>query len=150
MALYLGEKKVTPVLHKEQRCANGKVMSDAKGVITFPKLDFTPKIITIWNVRKHDWTTDEDFEEGWVPYTYDGIMLVAVKHDDMWLAQIPHANSGAVGISNGSYVKAAITVDNGIYSYNLALRSSTGDYDHNTYGDAFNIANMEFNYAIYG
>ena len=151
MALYLGEKKVSPVLHKEQRCAKGKIMSDENGVITFPKLDFTPKIITVWNIAMYDWTKSDDWEDGMIPYTYDGIMIFAVNHNGIWISQIPHSNSGSVTISNSSYVGDALTFESGRYCYNLTLRAGVfDDYEHSQYGMAYNTANTEFNYAIYG
>lgn len=148
MALYLGSNRVGIAVPGGTKCATGTIVSDSHGVITFPELEFTPKMITVWNVRQIDNKASaeedgEEWDESYVRYTYDGVMLTAIKQDDMWFSQgISNESSGAF-ISNSSWNtggNGTISISDNIYSYTL-----------DRYGDNNNyLANKEFNYAIYG
>jgi hypothetical protein len=53
MAIYLGGQKVGAILTNKvfPNSLTGTAISDDDGIITFPELNFTPKIITVWNVK---------------------------------------------------------------------------------------------------
>lgn len=79
-------------------CATGIVTSDDYGVITFPKLDFTPTMITVWNIE------ESDFEDPDAEYScYNGVLVCAISINDIWIAQITKSDSGAAYISNATY-----------------------------------------------
>lgn len=170
MALYLGKQKVSAKVgvrftpKDSLHYATGTIMSDDNGVITFPELGFTPKIITIWNVSQRDlaeeWeeaNPDEDYPEDYCQYSFEGTMLMAVNIDGTWISQGLSDDSGSVAITNASWngvnhtsnsPATGITFNDGIYSYYLN-RHYTEDFagKENTY---FDITNTRFNYAIYG
>lgn len=63
------------------------------GIITFPKLNFTPKSITVWNITPRDLkeeyeadNNEEPWDDSWVRYTYEGVLLTAVYDNNMWIA----------------------------------------------------------------
>lgn len=141
MALYLGREKLGVTVERERNCLKGTVTSDANGIIVFPELSFTPTMITVWNIEETDWSTDPDWEDDWVRYTYNGIMLTAIYQNGTWIAQVPVTSSGGVNISNATYTtNTAIGTVVGLYTYDLHFAESAPK----------NFANMEFNYAIYG
>lgn len=166
MALYLGSEKVGVTITKEISSSNdsgssngihyvkGTATSDSNGVITFPELNFEPTMITVWNVKKRDWM-EESGEDEWsgdyVRYTHEGIMLMAIKQDGVWISQGLTDNSGGMYITNetaeggtGEFLPEAsssgITENGNVYSYQLSRL-----------GDAYDeIMDVTFNYAIYG
>lgn len=154
MALYLGSKKVGVTIPRGDssggiHCVTGTVTSDEYGVITFPELDFTPTMITVWNIVEIDEKAniEEDggeWDDSYTQYTYNGVMLLAVHHNGQWFSQVANSNSGQSYISNASYDYygggAAIEFDGSIYTYAVD-RGIAGDYA---------LGSTEFNYAIYG
>lgn len=155
MALYLGREKMAPILKGGAvssgiSCATGTVTSDEYGVITFPELDFTPTIITVWNVVEIDQKANaeedgEEWDDSYTQYTYNGVMLLAVYHNGQWFSQVASSNSGQSYISNASYNYydggAAIEFDGNVYIYNI---------DKGVINNNYSLGDMEFNYAIYG
>ena len=150
MAVYLGSEKVGVVLEKQKHFASGTVTSDANGVVTFPELGFEPVQITIWNIKQTDHKAmfeageTDDWEDYYVRYTYDGVLLTSIKQlDGVWISLSTISNSGSVVISNASFSangEGRIFEHDGNYSYH------TNRVD----GTAANFPNTEFNYAIYG
>lgn len=169
MALYLGNQKVSVRAGaiSGPKYAVGTVVSDDNGIVTFPKLDFTPKIITLWNVGVTDlaaeWNPDEgNFPDDYIRYMHSGTMLMAINIDGHWVSQGLMDTSGGVNITNSTFntvnrsgeqefASSGITVNNsGIYSYTLH-RYDIADVDMSSAEDTFfDITNTEFNYAIYG
>lgn len=147
MALYLGSNKVGVTIPRTPNQLTGTVTSDSNGIVTFPELSFTPKIIALWNITKEDLkiSAEEDGEEWddtYARYVYVGSMLFAFYQDGLWISQGFMDNSGSVNISNASVSGGScVSVNENIYSYRLGRYSSL-------LGD--NIANTTFNYAIYG
>ena len=165
MALYLGSERVGVTLVKRGtggsgvKYASGKVTSDENGVVTFPKLNFEPNMIVVWNVNMRDLGENyeeengEPFPEDWVRYVYEGTMLFAIKQNSVWISQGMGGNSGETHIANASYnggtgefrpqdtSSSGISINDGIYSYQLCRY--TGEADDR-------IIDTEFNYAIYG
>lgn len=142
MALYLGTEKIAPIIHAGTNCKTGVVTSDNNGIVTFPALNFTPNIITVWNIDQVD-------NDGDVPYLYQGVMLMAVNNKGYWISQCVADNSGTVYLSNASAEggtgeafpdapASSISINGNIYSYYL------------TRGNNADLSNTEFNYAIYG
>ena len=160
MALYLGREKMAPILKGGAvssgiSCATGTVTSDEYGVITFPELDFTPTMITVWNVEKRDLKAEaeeggEEWDDSCVRYVYDGLMLMAINQEGVWISQGLCGGSGEVNITNASATggtqeflpeesSSGISSNGNVYSYMLGR--------YNGYGMG---ANIELNYAIYG
>lgn len=163
MAVYLGSERVGVAVYKKSnekaKIKSGKVTSDENGVVTFPKLNFTPNMIVVWNVRVRDLSGDyeenygEPLPEDYVRYIHEGVMLFAINQDGIWVSQGMIGNSGETNISNASwnggtgelkpqgYSSSGISINDGIYSYQLSR-----------YGDQVDdsIIDTEFNYAIYG
>lgn len=143
MALYLGREKMAPILKggavsNSVKYITGTVTSDEDGIITFPELDFTPTMITVWNIE------ESDFEDPDAEYScYNGVLVCAILINDIWIAQVAKSDSGSAYISNATYDtwgsgNSAIEYVNGQYQYHI-------DYSQNLL-----FANTEFNYAIYG
>lgn len=154
MGLYLGSDKVSAVITKNTssdsgiKRVQGTITSDANGVITFPELNFTPSIITVWNITRVE-NGDGVYDAG---YLYEGIMLMAINNNGYWISQGLTNNSGGVYITNASAEggtgeffpessSSGISVNGNVYTYQLA-RYNNGEVD--------GLANVEFNYAIYG
>ena len=153
MALYLGNQKVAPV-HKvsiptpvSAATITGQVDIDENGVLTFPKLDFTPKMITIWNIEARDLKQEvieegEEWDNSWVRWAYNGIILTAINIDGVWISQGLMHYSGAVVISNATYTAGSmICEDNGQYAYQLVR-----DQEWDAFIDE---VSSTYNYAIY-
>lgn len=162
MALYLGSQKVTITTLRGGSSgginyASGTVTCDENGVITFPKFDFTPTMITVWNVVLRDLAEEEGLSpEEWpddmVRFIHEGVMLMAINIDGRWVSQGVTDNSAGMYISNNSAEggtkeffpessSSGITVDGDIYTYQLGRYTDEGlEF----------VVNMEFNYAIYG
>lgn len=167
MALYLGSEKIgntallTKVITKEvggAKVATGTVTSDENGVVTFPELDFTPNMITVWNVGVTQEKDDDGSYELW-----DGIMLMAVNQNGYWISQGVGQNSGEIWITNSTAennqgenkpqdqraYSGVYSADGKVYSYTLLrhqLQSALDYYD----GELKDLTNATFNYAIYG
>lgn len=162
MALYLGSNKVSASIAQNTNsvnnginCVRGTVISDSQGVVTFPELDFTPSLITVWNITRvenGDGVND-------VLYLYEGLMLMAINNNGYWISQGVTDNSGEVHITNATAMagtgeffpenaSSGISVNGNIYSYQLGRVSSVANtYDNDSY---FDLTNKVFNYAIYG
>lgn len=149
MALYLGSEKIDVASasgRSDVYYAAGTVKANDAGVLVFPELPFTPKMITVWNVTQHDLkaeaeATGEDWEDGWVRYVHSGIMLFAVYQDDTWVSQGLASSSSGAFISSETYLAGStVSFKNNRYSYRI-LRDpeQTAEFD----GEIFN-------YAIYG
>lgn len=152
MALYLGGEKLAPsnVTRIETSSPTGNykagtVTADENGVVTFPELDFTPTMITLWSVEKVDLKAEveargEDWEEGWTQYVYKGFLLMAIYEDDTWISQGLGNNSGDTHISNASFsFGSTVSIENGRYMYRLHREG---------FNDSFE--GVVCNYAIYG
>lgn len=145
MALYIGKDKVCIAKGGSETSSNdglkyksGTVTSDSQGIITFPQLSFEPKFIAVWNLTAEEF--DDDDHKATI---YNGIMVYALKQDDVWLSLAPYHSSGEIILTNataGLQPNGAIEINNSIYSYKLGVKG----------GGTFNIANETFNYAIYG
>ena len=160
MALYLTREKLATAQSGGTKVATGTVISDNEGRVTFPKLDFTPKFIAVWNIKEIDEREDaeEDGEE-WpddyeILYRYEGIMLFAFYDGKQWMSQIARSSSSTAYISNSSY-----GVPNGYnppYGAIAVSVNDKGQYQYQLYnGNLFyqpdqDFVNTEFNYAIYG
>lgn len=149
MALYLGNEKLGVTITRGKsdiNYASGTAKANSSGVIVFPELSFTPKMIAVWNVVQRDLKAEaeadgNEWEEGWVRYVHSGIMLFAVYQDETWVSQGLAADSAGVFISSETYAAGStVNFSNNQYSYRI-LRSpeQTPEYDGET-----------FNYAIYG
>ena len=154
MAIYFGSEKISfnsPVTIGV-RCARGTVTSDANAIITFPELDFTPSVITIWNVERVDHSTDPEYEEGYVRYTHEGFLLTAVYTDNTWISQIAGSQSGDVAISNESYEAGDVNGFDKDTESPTSIYFDGSQYHYQLYRyhmiDA--LANKEFHYAIFG
>lgn len=130
----------------------GVATTDDDGILTFPPLDFTPNAILVWNVETIDNSIeDENWEEGFVRYTIDGIMLMAIRENGKWISQGMHNHSGGAFITNSSYKggtgeflpessSSGILENDNVYSYQIGRYPvDASDY----------FSNMEFNYVIY-
>ena len=163
MALYLGSEKlgVTIPVYTEGtsniKCATGTITSQADGTILFPELNFTPKMIAVWNVEQVDLAEEEgllgEWDESSIRYIQRGIMLFAIFEQDMWFSQVAFYNSDSIAMAisgdqadldgdyeadNLPYGAQAISIIDNRYCYHLHKRA------------AEIAADMEFNYAIYG
>jgi hypothetical protein len=125
------------------------------GIITFPKLNFTPKSITVWNITPRDLkeeyeadNNEEPWDDSWVRYTYEGVLLTAVYDNDMWIAQSIITSSGEIALSNASLDSiGGVTLENGFYKFSLSrydYGSQLEDLEH------YDITNTQFNYIICG
>lgn len=159
MALYLGSNLVSPSMAIERFYKTGTVISDEYGSVILPKVNFEPKLIAVWNISEVDQWEDseaENPEETYdVRYLYDGIMLFSVKQNGTWFSQYTRGNSGDLRIQSGSAVEIVEDIpaiqehEPGIYVYHLC--GSSFDDQHEWQNDTiYDIANVEFNYAIYG
>lgn len=157
MALYLGNQKVCPIIYKEiqNNQLTGKIMSDNNGIITFPALDFEPKLIAVWNVVRYQNGDGIEMAESLIT----GVMLFAVYTADGWVSQGLTGNSGGVYITNASAEggtgesfpqssSSGISINNNIYSFQLARYYDIAGRLENA--EYYDITNTEFNYAIYG
>ena len=164
MAVYLGSERVGVTLVKKGtggsgvKYASGKVTSDENGVVTFPKLDFTPNMIVVWNIKLIDYAEldgvdPSEWPDDMVRFVHDGVMLTAIYINGKWVSQGLAESSGGVYITNESasggtgeffpnYSSSGISIDDGVYSYLLCR------YKNSEHLEA--VANMEYNYAIYG
>lgn len=161
MSLYLGNQKVCPIIYKENKMnqLTGKIMSDDNGIITFPVLDFEPKLIAVWNVTQVDQWEEGTSVEFAIQYLTTGVMLFAINIDGRWITQSLINNSGGVYIANASaegghvypndqeYAPSNIGFDGNNYYYYLHRRSNSLDGLEDS---IYDITNTEFNYAIYG
>jgi hypothetical protein len=136
----------------------GTLMSGSDGVILFPELNFTPKMITVWNIVGKDLKAEAEAEGGewddsYVRYVHDGIMLTAMYIDDeTWVSQVVVGSSGETMInasadldqdgeaSNYPYGECAIHFDGKNYYYRLYRGAGAPEC----------VAEVEFNYVIYG
>ena len=163
MAIYLGEEKInitkTPV-----HFISGTVRSDDEGIINFPSLSFEPKIITIWDISKIDLKAEAEANgEEWsddylIRYVHDGVMLMAVNIDGVWVSQSLAYDSGTIYITNASHyagINPGISEfsGTGIYydeenGYQFLLSKQEGQ-GNNWTGNS-DITEREFHYAIYG
>lgn len=107
----------------------GKVTSDSDGLVTFPKLEFTPNMIVVWSIQNDG----------------DNVLFAAFydKSIGEWMSQVG-ADLGYgqedIVLSNASYsIGSVIIVNDGVYSYNIGRRSIED-----------NLINRTFNYVIYG
>ena len=153
MGLYLGGEKfagvITRIVNSSTDSTNslsGFTQSDENGIITFPELNFTPKLIAVWNINRRDLKAEaeagEDWDESLVRFVYEGFMVFAIKSQGVWISQGLTQNSGEVYISNASYsFGSCVSVQDNIYSYRLGR-------DNETSSSFF--ANADFNYIIYG
>ena len=163
MAVYLGSERVGVTLVKRGtggsgvKYASGKVTSDENALVTFPKLDFTPKMIVVWNVELIDYAEldgvdPSEWPDDMVRYFHNGVMLIAIYIDGKWVSQGISESSGGVYITNESAsggtmeffptsTSSGISINDGVYSY-LLCRYRGQHLDE--------IADTEFNYAIYG
>lgn len=153
MALYLGEQKVgmgfvgrVEIPVPTGNYASGTAVADDNGVVTFPELGFTPKLIALWNVYQRDLKEEAeaegwDWEEDWVRYVHSGFMLFGIYQDDTWVTQALTSNSGEALISNETWSAGpAVSVSNNRYSYSVAKLEQYSDY----------FAGETFNYVILG
>jgi hypothetical protein len=140
MAFYLGKNKICTVLMRGAnsnddgvKCVRGTVIVDDDGVVTFPELDFTPKLFAVWNIMELQW---DDEGADWP--CFNGTMLFAVYTDLGWVAQASKSNSGDAYIANATYDLGpdTITYDGYVYKYKV-------DYSGSMTG-------TELNYVIYG
>lgn len=151
MALYLGSEKlgVTIPCSVGAPFATGTVTSDSDGVIRFPELSFTPKIIAVWNAQQRDLKEEteskgEEWADGWVRYIQEGTMLFAVYHNGVWIAQMLKTGSGCTYIANESF-----DTQNGFFDFPIYTEENCYCYSLDPKGED-HVENMEFNYAIYG
>lgn len=160
MSLYLGDQKLAlSISHTYTNYITGTAMSDNDGVITFPKVDFTPIMIAIWNVVERDLKQEyidsgqgEKWDESWVRYVQTGIMLFAIYCDGHWVSQGLTERSAGTYISNDSFsYGSCISVNDDIYSYRLARvpNSTMEGFEHEEDGPR-DITNATFNYIIFG
>lgn len=150
MALYLGSEKLELAIaeysNSSSLCLTGTAISDSNGVVTFPQLDFTPKLIAVWNITKRDLKAEaeangEDWDDSYTQYIYNGSMVFAVYQDGVWVSQGLTGMSGEVFISNATFDSGSgISVNNNTYSYRIMRNTQDGEV----------VANELFNYAIYG
>ena len=151
MALYLGTQKVSLMSYANLSSGHsnyitGTAMSNDDGVVTFSELPFIPKIIAIWNIVEKDLKAEaeqegQEWEEGYVQYIYEGIMLFAIYQDGTWVSQGMGHGSGEAYISNASVsYGSCVTSDGNTYYY----RISRDENDGHKYG------NTTFNYTICG
>ena len=153
MALYLGSEKLGVTIpvsvggsdsSSGVPCATGTVVVDDGGTLTFPELDFTPNLIAVWNITTRDLKAEaeengEDWDDSYVRYVQEGLMLFAIYNNDVWVSQITKMGSNEAYISNESFnIGSAISVSNNQYHY----------YIDDSGSDEF--IGAEFNYAIYG
>lgn len=133
----------------------GVATTDNDGILTFPPLDFTPNAILVWNVEEID-NGDDTWEpdSGYVRYTIEGTMLMAIRENGKWISQCMTNNSGAVYITNASAEggtgeflpessSSGIFEDGNIYSYQV------GCYPPIEHENGQDFSQMEFNYVIY-
>jgi hypothetical protein len=125
------------------------------GIITFPKLNFTPKSITVWNITPRDLkeeyeadNNEEPWDDSWVRYTYEGVLLTAVYDNDMWIAQSIITSSGEIALSNASLDSiGGVTLENGFYKFSLSRYDYGSQLEDLEYYD---VTNTQFNYIICG
>lgn len=155
MALYLGGQRVAPakavpISVPVNGAVTGQANIDKNGVLTFPKLDFTPKMIVIWNIEARDLKQEaliegEEWEDDWVRYIYQGAILTAINIGGIWISQALHDVSGETIVSNATRdAGSMISFDGEHYSYQI---NRYGGYPDNF--DGYTQDWTTFNYAIY-
>lgn len=135
----------------------GVAETDNDGILTFPPLNFTPNVILVWNVEEQDYGDDTwDPDDGYVRYTIEGTMLMAIRENGKWVSQCMTDSSGEVYITNASATggtgeflpeasSSGILENGNIYSYQVGRYPTGHEYvDH--VGD---FSQLEFNYVIY-
>lgn len=156
MSVYVGRKKVGFTVNRGVKCMTGTATSDSNGVITFPKLDFTPTKILVWNIKRidHKELAEEDGEEWddtYIQYTYDGIMLFAIYKDGKWISQGLGDNSGDVYITNASAEGGTGEfAEDGESSSGISVNGNVYSYQLDRYRYDAPVAHKVFDYAIYG
>ena len=156
MALYLGGEKLAPTFMKTigggggpsmgENYATGTAVADDDGIVTFPELSFTPKLIAVWNAEKYDLKAEaeangDEWDPDRMPVTVVGFMAFAIYKDDMWITQGLRSESGEAYISNQTAdARSGVFVDGNTYSYRIVRYTSDGCV----------IAGETFNYAIIG
>ena len=157
MALYLGGQRVAPTNSVSipvpvpiNGAVTGEADVDENGILHFPKLYFTPKMIVVWTIEARDLKQEalnsgEEWEEGMVRYIYNGIMLTAINIDGLWITQGLTGKSGEVVISNASWKVGSLVSFNGSnYSYDLTRYDG---YPNDSIHEGYDPST--FNYAIY-
>lgn len=150
MSLYLGKQPLDITVAKigtGVQCATGTVVIDDDDKATFPRLDFTPTLIALWQMSTMDLKADaeergDEWEDDFVRYVQEGVMLFAIYHNGEWCVQATDSHSNGTYISGESWDGArekCVQVRDGIYTYKLNYRGSNVAF-----------AGETFNYAIYG
>ena len=144
MSLYLGSEELSLAFRNYSNILKGTVESDENGVVTFGSLPFTPSLIAIWNIKQIDLKEglgeDEEWDEEWIRYTYEGIALFAFYHEGIWFSQCYQGASGETYLSQASITYGScVEINNGIYSYRIQ-RQPPADVG----------TNETFNYLICG
>lgn len=159
MAVYFNGSRVAPLIPpidpSQPRVVTGTITSNEEGVLTFPEFDFTPKMFTVWNVKdrdlkeEHEWEgNEEEWDESWVRYTQEGILLTAVYTDGKWVSQSVLNDSGEYGLSNASYNATGLILEDGAYQYYLLRDFSCNEWIEED--GFFDVTNTEFNFIVYG
>lgn len=119
----VGVEETLPV-----NCQSGEVEC-INGIIQLPQFPFSPRVITVRNVKKvdlkkkhEDGESDEtgEWKEDWVRYVYEGLILTAIYMDGEWVTQHTASKSSGLLISNESRdIGSSIWIEDGIYYYRI-------------------------------
>ena len=131
-------------------CVTGTAIAEA-GKIDLPPLDFTPKLIVVWNAHVRDMKAEaeadgEEWDEDSIRFLHAGIIVSAVNVDGTWIGQGIRSESsefyltGATAVTHFNEYLACVYVQDGTYHYNIVQANG---YDVDIDGE-------EFNYAVYG
>lgn len=165
MALYLGDKKVCPVIGT--KFAEGTVTSDSNGYVLLPKLDFTPRTIALYKYETYNNDSGEP-DSSDIPYrAYNGAICTYLDvgelvHSDSfdeggrtwqsnWIAMVLYGVSqqfSMAGISanetlqNGAVVKVT---EDGRYRLHAMVQNYSGDNEDSP----ADVTNVELYYRAY-
>lgn len=140
-----------------ERVYFGTVITNSDGEAEIPYPGFTPTQMILWNIGKIDQTERDDYDDSFVRYLYEGIMLCAVRIDgEGWISQYMGNNSGVTYIAQASANRAPYPpeienspntniIDDG-ETICWAIGSGIDIYEDSNY----DYSEVEFNYVLVG
>jgi hypothetical protein len=89
----------------------------------------------------------EEWDDSWVRYTYEGLILTAIYENNTWFSQALLHGSGEIALANASYnTSSGVRELNGLYQY--VLNRDEGEVNEDD--EFYDLTNTEFHFAIYG
>lgn len=165
MALYLGNKRVCPIIGIiGSKSAEGTVTSDSDGYVVLPKLDFVPKTIVLYKYTTYI-NGAEDPGGGSIPFrAYAGTICTyidvgeTVHSNDSgtwqsnWISMVLYNQSGQFAMAgvneNETLQNGAVVTITGSGSYRLhtVVANNSINDNENLPSD---VTNVEFYYRAY-